>query len=213
MLTASGGPFRGRSRERARKRHGRGGARTSDLDDGTKDHCGLRDAREQGARADRGALALRHPVRADRGRRASELDRALARALPRRSAARASRPARHARADLVRAHVPGAAAPSPQSRSTSRAGSTSASRRPTRRRSRCCPGPQAGERGGTFPCAYNAANEVAVAAFLDGADRLPGDRRHRRRRRSSRSTALRRAISHDLVAADAEAAALPSEGL
>ncbi len=30
---------------------------------------------------------------------------------------------------------------------------------------------EAGERGGTFPCAYNAANEVAVAAFLDG--RLP----------------------------------------
>jgi 1-deoxy-D-xylulose-5-phosphate reductoisomerase len=29
----------------------------------------------------------------------------------------------------------------------------------------------AGERGGTHPCAYNAANEVAVAAFLDG--RLP----------------------------------------
>ena len=25
-----------------------------------------------------------------------------------------------------------------------------------------------GERGGTYPCAYNAANEVAVAAFLDG---------------------------------------------
>ena len=26
----------------------------------------------------------------------------------------------------------------------------------------------AGERGGTFPCAFNAANEVAVAAFLEG---------------------------------------------
>ena len=26
----------------------------------------------------------------------------------------------------------------------------------------------AGERGGTYPCAYNAANEVAVQAFLDG---------------------------------------------
>src|SRR5262245_56671198 len=26
----------------------------------------------------------------------------------------------------------------------------------------------AGERGGTFPCAFNAANEVAVQAFLDG---------------------------------------------
>lgn len=32
-------------------------------------------------------------------------------------------------------------------------------------------GRAAGERGGTYPCAYNAANEVAVAAFLDG--RLP----------------------------------------
>jgi 1-deoxy-D-xylulose-5-phosphate reductoisomerase len=30
---------------------------------------------------------------------------------------------------------------------------------------------EAGERGGTFPCAYNAANEIAVAAFLAG--RLP----------------------------------------
>ena len=29
----------------------------------------------------------------------------------------------------------------------------------------------AGERGGTYPCAYNAANEIAVAAFLAG--RLP----------------------------------------
>ena len=30
---------------------------------------------------------------------------------------------------------------------------------------------RAGERGGTFPCIFNAANEVAVGAFLDG--RLP----------------------------------------
>jgi 1-deoxy-D-xylulose-5-phosphate reductoisomerase len=28
---------------------------------------------------------------------------------------------------------------------------------------------EAGERGGTYPCAYNASNEVAVAAFLAGA--------------------------------------------
>jgi 1-deoxy-D-xylulose-5-phosphate reductoisomerase len=27
---------------------------------------------------------------------------------------------------------------------------------------------EAGEQGGTYPCVYNAANEVAVAAFLDG---------------------------------------------
>src|ERR687888_881587 len=30
---------------------------------------------------------------------------------------------------------------------------------------------EAGEKGGTYPCAFNAANEVAVAAFLEG--RLP----------------------------------------
>jgi 1-deoxy-D-xylulose-5-phosphate reductoisomerase len=30
---------------------------------------------------------------------------------------------------------------------------------------------EAGERGGTYPCSFNAANEVAVAAFLEG--RLP----------------------------------------
>src|SRR5436309_5380514 len=30
---------------------------------------------------------------------------------------------------------------------------------------------KAGQRGGTYPCAFNAANEVAVAAFLAG--RLP----------------------------------------
>ncbi len=29
-------------------------------------------------------------------------------------------------------------------------------------------GREAGERGGSYPCAYNAANEVAVAAFLEG---------------------------------------------
>jgi 1-deoxy-D-xylulose-5-phosphate reductoisomerase len=33
---------------------------------------------------------------------------------------------------------------------------------------------RAGELGGTFPCAYNAANEVAVAAFLAGRLPFPG---------------------------------------
>jgi 1-deoxy-D-xylulose-5-phosphate reductoisomerase len=32
---------------------------------------------------------------------------------------------------------------------------------------------EAGTLGGTFPCAYNAANEVAVAAFLDGRISFP----------------------------------------
>ena len=32
---------------------------------------------------------------------------------------------------------------------------------------------EAGVRGGSYPCAFNAANEVAVAAFLDGRIRFP----------------------------------------
>ena len=32
---------------------------------------------------------------------------------------------------------------------------------------------EAGERGGTYPCSFNAANEVAVAAFLDGRIGFP----------------------------------------
>jgi 1-deoxy-D-xylulose-5-phosphate reductoisomerase len=32
---------------------------------------------------------------------------------------------------------------------------------------------EAGEHGGTFPCAFNAANEVAVQAFLDGRIGFP----------------------------------------
>ena len=31
---------------------------------------------------------------------------------------------------------------------------------------------EAGARGGTYPCAFNAANEVAVTAFLDGRIRF-----------------------------------------
>ena len=51
---------------------------------------------------------------------------------------------------------------------------------------------EAGERGGTYPCAFNAANEVAVAAFLEG--RLPSSASRRRsRRRSPRWTAHRHA--------------------
>jgi 1-deoxy-D-xylulose-5-phosphate reductoisomerase len=31
---------------------------------------------------------------------------------------------------------------------------------------------EAGEKGGTYPCAFNAANEVAVQAFLEGRIRF-----------------------------------------
>ena len=72
VLTASGGPFRGRTRAELAERRRRGGARASDLEHGAEDHRRLGDAREQGPRADRGALPLRPPVRPDRGRRAPD---------------------------------------------------------------------------------------------------------------------------------------------
>ena len=60
---------------------------------------------------------------------------------------------------------------------------------------------EAGERGGTYPCAFNAANEVAVAAFLDGrigfldiaalVERTLDTRRRRARRATSTSWARR----------------------
>jgi 1-deoxy-D-xylulose-5-phosphate reductoisomerase len=71
---------------------------------------------------------------------------------------------------------------------------------------------QAGETGGTAPCAYNAANEVAVAAFLAG--RLPflaiadvvGDALDRA------DTAAARDLD-DLLEADRRARELAEEGL
>ena len=71
---------------------------------------------------------------------------------------------------------------------------------------------EAGERGGTFPCVFNAANEVAVAAFLDGrlpflaiAEVVDG----RARARSTRDTAR---DLDDLLEADGEARALAERG-
>ena len=90
------------------------------------------------------------------------------------SVARPSRVSGHARPDLVRPHVSGAPGDRGLPASTSRHGLTlefeqpDLERFPLLRLAR-----EAGERGGTFPCAFNAANEVAVAAFLDGRIRFP----------------------------------------
>ena len=158
---------------RSRISDGGGRARASDVVDGTEDHRRLGHPREQGARAHRGALPLRARVRADRGRRASDLGRPRARPLPRRRRARAPRLPGHARADLVRTHVSGAEHDARALARLGRSASRSSSSRPTSSDSRCSGsrGRQA-KRGGTYPCAFNAANEVAVAAFLDGRSRF-----------------------------------------
>ena len=67
VLTASGGPFRGRTFEELADVTCRGGARPPHLGHGPGRHDQLRDAGEQGARGDRGAPPLRHPLRPDRG--------------------------------------------------------------------------------------------------------------------------------------------------
>ena len=166
VLTASGGLFAGDGR--ARRRDARAGAGPPHLEHGPQDHDRFGHAREQGARADRGALPLRASIRPDRGRGAPAVDRPCPRPLPRRRLARASRLSGHARADLVRPDLPRAGG-NTRPRTGSLPGTTLAFDAPDLdvfpllRLAR-----ESGERGGTYPCVYNAANEVAVAAFRIG---------------------------------------------
>jgi 1-deoxy-D-xylulose-5-phosphate reductoisomerase len=63
---------------------------------------------------------------------------------------------------------------------------------------------EAGEKGGTYPCAFNAANEVAVAAFLEGRLRFLGIAETVEEALAGVEGARPRDLD-DLVAADAEA--------
>ena len=88
--------------------------------------------------------------------------------------------------DLLRAHVPGARGDAVDAARPRAAGSRSSSRAPDLETFPLLAlAREAGERGGTYPCAFNAANEVAVAAFLEGRLAVPRDRRRRSRRRSA----------------------------
>ena len=167
VLTASGGPFRG-ARDLC-DGDGEEALAHPTWDMGGQDHDRLRDAVEQGPRADRGAPPLRRPLRRDRRGGAPAVDRARADSPERRRVARAPGLPGHARPDLLRA------APS---RSRRRAGARARPRAvgeltfeapdldafPCLRLAR-----EAAEAGGTAPCVLNAADEVAVRAFLDGA--------------------------------------------
>jgi 1-deoxy-D-xylulose-5-phosphate reductoisomerase len=70
----------------------------------------------------------------------------------------------------------------------------------------------AGERGGTYPCAFNAANEVAVAAFLDGRIGFPDISRLVAEALAQVGGTSARDVS-DLVEADAEARRLAARQL
>jgi 1-deoxy-D-xylulose-5-phosphate reductoisomerase len=71
---------------------------------------------------------------------------------------------------------------------------------------------EAGERGGTYPCAFNAANEVAVAAFLEGSLPFLGIAATVEETLAEVEGAPARDLD-DLVEADAEARRLAQRGL
>src|SRR5438874_2094795 len=71
---------------------------------------------------------------------------------------------------------------------------------------------EAGERGGTFPCAFNAANEVAVAAFLAGKLPFLGIAETVKETLADVDGAPARDLA-DLVEADAAARRLAERGL
>ena len=168
VLTASGGPFRGRTRERAGRRHPRGGAEPPDLGHGPGRHDQLRHPGQQGAGGDRGAPALRHPLRPHRGRRAPDQRGALDGRVHRRLDPGPGQPADDADPDRAR---PGLARPGRRHGATGRLDRPQTweffplddEAFPAVRLAR-----QAGERGGTAPAVYNAANEVCVEAFRTG---------------------------------------------
>ena len=71
---------------------------------------------------------------------------------------------------------------------------------------------RAGEHGGTYPCAFNAANEVAVAAFLEGSLPFLGIAATVEEALADVNGAPARDID-DLVEADAAARKLAQRGL
>ncbi len=172
VLTASGGPFRGRTRAELEDVTAAEALAHPTWTMGPKITVDSATLANKGLELIEAHFLFRRSVRPDRGRRPPDLGRPRARPLPRRRRARAPRLSGHARADLLRAHLSRArgdagAGARPRGGADARVLGPRPRDVPAARASRAT----AGERGGTYPCAFNAANEVAVAAFLDG--RLP----------------------------------------
>ena len=174
VLTASGGPFRGRTRRGARRRHPGAGARAPQLRDGPGDHHQLRDAGQQGPRGHRGAPALRHPLRPHRRRRPPAAAHPLDGRVRRRRGGGPARPAHHAGPDLPRAWAGPTASPTPRRRSTGPGPRTGASSPSTTWSSP--PSPWPGPRGSAAaprPPSTTPPTRSCVDAFHDGRLRFP----------------------------------------
>ena len=108
VLTASGGPFRGRTARRAGRGHRRRRPGPPHLVDGPQDHRRLLHPHEQGPRGHRGPRALRRGLRPHRGGGAPAVDRPLHGRVHRRGHHRPALAPRHAPAHRLR---PGLARP------------------------------------------------------------------------------------------------------
>ena len=189
--------------------HPRRGAGPPDLGHGPGRDDQLRHPGQQGPRGDRGAPALRHPLRPHRGGGPPDQRRALDGRVHRRLHAGAGESADHADPDRAR---PELARPAGRRRAAGRldepADAGSSSRSTTRRSPPYASRAGRGEQGGTAPAVYNAANEVCVEAFrtgglafvdivdtvasvLDGHRRTLARRSHRRRRAGRRCLGAR----------------------
>ena len=105
VLTASGGPFRTRAPASLHDVTPDAGGGASELGHGPQDLRRFGDDDEQGARSDRGALAVRSATRAGARRHPSAKRDPFDGGLPRPLGAGATRHARHARADRLRPGV------------------------------------------------------------------------------------------------------------
>ena len=136
VLTASGGPFRGRSRATSSPTSRRSDALAHPTwNMGPKITIDSATLMNKGLELIEAHFLFGHPVRADRGGRPPDLDRPLARSLPRRRRARSPRLPRHAGADLVRPHLSGARGDADRAARPRGGARRSSSMRPTTTRS------------------------------------------------------------------------------
>ena len=182
VLTASGGPFRGRTRDELADVTPRRGARAPDLGHGPRGHDELRDAREQGPRGHRGASAVRRRLRRHRRRRAPAVDRALDGRVHRRLDDRAGVAARHAPADLARPRTGRTASAASGVRSTGPTATSAgrSSRSTTRRSPSVALAKSVGPRRRHLPRGLQRGERAGGRRVPRGAAVVPRHRRHDR---------------------------------
>ena len=169
VITASGGPFRTWTREAMRAATARAGAQASELVDGPQDHHRFRDHVQQGPGTDRGASPVRGRARQSspcwciRNRSSTAWSNtATARSL--RSSARPTCAFRSRIAWPGPTRIDGPAA----KLDLAKIGSLTFEAPDPDRFPALALGRRALETGGAAPTILNAANEVAVAAFIAG---------------------------------------------